>query len=196
MTGNNILQRITGKLKTRSSLRTPGFSLIEVMVSVTIFIVIMISTAQIFKLVTDGQRSALATQNVQESLKYFLEVISKEIRTARVSTANECEVPVGTIFLVDSGALVFRNYNQECVRYALNTDGSLQRFEIIRGAVKGFISPRKIYLDSLEFTVAQGEYVQPTVTIRIDAWALSQGQSDSEINIQTSIASRHYIDWD
>jgi len=59
-----------------------GFTLIEVIVSVALFSVIILGATQIFSLVIDSQRSAIATQNVKESLKYFLEVTAKEMRMA------------------------------------------------------------------------------------------------------------------
>lgn len=55
-----------------------GFTLIEVMVSVTLFVVIMMAVTNIFKMVIDAQRNAIAAQNVQESLKYFLKSLAKK----------------------------------------------------------------------------------------------------------------------
>jgi len=185
MIGDKIFQFL------RKQKGAAGFSLIEVLVSVTIFIIIMISTAQIFKLVTDGQRSALATQNVQESLKYFLEVVAKEIRTAKISDGT-CHVTEGKIFEISDGQLLFKNYYGQCAVYSLDIEGDIQRFKIARGTDFGFISPSRIRIESLEFVVDQDVDIQPTVTIKIDAWALNQGQSDSEIDIQTTVTSRQY----
>jgi len=175
--------------------RTAGFSLMEVLVSVSVFIVLLISATQIFKLVIDGQRSAIATQNVQESLKYFLEVISKEIRTAQINKSGGeiCGgVPNGAIFLTTGPDLYFRNYYGQCVVYGTPSYGDTQQFQVFRDGLVGFISPRSVKIDSLRFVVDQSPDTQPTVTIKIDAWALKQGKFDSEIKIQTSVTSRQY----
>ena len=68
------------RLKTRKF--AAGMSLLEILVAVSFFVVIILAATSIFSLVIKQQRSAISSQNVQESLKYFLEIMSKEIRTA------------------------------------------------------------------------------------------------------------------
>jgi len=47
-----------------------GVSLLELLVAVTLFSVVIISSTQIFKMVVDGQRNAIGAQNVQENIRY------------------------------------------------------------------------------------------------------------------------------
>ncbi|MFA5024005.1 MAG: prepilin-type N-terminal cleavage/methylation domain-containing protein [Patescibacteria group bacterium] len=173
-----------------------GISLIEVIVSVLLFTVIIMSATQIFKLVIDAQRSSIATQNVQESLKYFLEVMSKEVRTAKKNQDVCPGIATNRIFATSSNALgdilTFRNYDGECVTYSLDTDGDNQRFQITRDSQSGFISPAKIRIDSLHFVIADSSTVQPSIVVNLKAWALSEGQFNSEMTIQTTITSRYY----
>ncbi len=173
-----------------------GFSLMEVMVSVLLFVVIIMSATEIFRLVIEGQRNAIASQNVQESLKYFFEVIGKEIRMAKRDNGKCVDVPDDKIFMLNAGAnvLKFRNFYDECVAYYLETDGDNQRFKIERTKdgvlASGFISPDKIRIESLDF--ALDETGQPLVTINIKAYALGENRFKSEMEIQTSISSRYY----
>lgn len=181
-----------------------GFTLIEVLVSVTIFAVIILSVTSIFKLVIDGQRSAIATQNVQESLKYFLEVTAKEIRMAQKNYGVCSGIPDEQIFTVYpqangdlSDSIVFRNYYGECVRYSLGADGSNQRFLITRKSSSteqsDFISPAKIRINNLHFIVSgTGSSTQPMVTINLNANAIGGNQFKSDMTLQTSITSRYY----
>jgi prepilin-type N-terminal cleavage/methylation domain-containing protein len=180
--------------------RAPGFSLIEIMVSVTLFSVIILSVTGIFKLVIDSQRSAMASQNVQENIKYFLEVIAKEIRMAQKSKGfcAYLGIPDNSIFTVSSAGgndiLSFRNYYGDCVTYSLATDSGTKRFLISRASNSGFISPAKISIDALHFSVASGTSTQPTVTINLQAHSLTTAQSKSAMIMQTSITSRYYKD--
>ena len=172
-----------------------GFSLIEVIISVALFSIIMLSATSIFKMVIDSQRTAIATQNVQESLKYFLEVIGKEIRMAQDSK-GACSIPSGTIYKVTTistttDQLSFRNYYGDCVIYTLGVDGTNQRFLISRQGVADFISPAKIMIDDLHFVLANAPNTQPMVTINLQAHALDQ-KFTSSMTIQTSITSRYY----
>ncbi len=171
-----------------------GFSLIEVLVSVSLFVVITMSATEIFKMVIEGQRDAIASQNVQESLKYFFEVIGKEMRMARRNDGSCSNVPAGEIFQVGSNSLgdvlYFKNYYGQCIAYQLVLDGEIQRFQISRDANQGFISPQKINIEALRFSLdATG---QPVVTVSIKAWAVGEDRSKSEMEIQTSVTSRYY----
>jgi len=190
---------MTGNKKTAKNKR--GFTLIEVLVSVTIFAVIILAVTNIFKLSIDGQRSAMATQNVQESLKYFLEVTGKEMRMAQRNNGVCSGMPDNVIFQRTSGSpgdtLYFKNYYGECVTYSLAADGTNLRFKITRqtgaGTLSDFISPAKIKINNLHFIVnSVASTTQPMVTINLNAIALGESQFKSAMTIQTSIASRYY----
>jgi len=175
-----------------------GFTFVEVLVSVALFSVIILSSAQIFKLVVDGQRSALATQNVQESLKYFLEVTGKEIRMAEKDNGVCGNVPDDKIFALSSNTLGdvlnFKNYYGQCVTYFLAFDAANndQRFTVTRDSNAGFISPAKIQIDKLHFVLSDSSSTQPLVTVNLRAHALNDAQFKSDMTIQTSLASRYY----
>lgn len=186
----------------KNSFSLDGFSLIEVIISVALFSVIILSATGIFKMVIDSQRSALATQNVQESLKYFLEVIGKEIRMAQKNKdfCSGPSFPSGEeIFVVSASStgdvLSFRNYYDQCVSYYLAPDPAtttIQRFQISRNTLADFISPGKINISRLDFVLAASTSTQPIITINLKANAVSEAQFTSEMTIQTSLASRYY----
>src|SRR5665811_1472144 len=113
-----------------------GFSLMEVLVSVALFSIIVLSSTEIFSLVIKGQREAIASQNVQESLKYFFEVTGKEIRMARRDDGSCINVDNGKIFTITGNGAVlnFQNYYGECVSYALVDDGGVNRWQITRNS--------------------------------------------------------------
>lgn len=195
MIGNNKKNRLVF-LKIN---RAAGYSFVEVMVSVVIFSVIMLSVTQIFKMVIDGQRGAIAAQNVEESLKYFSEVTGKEVRMAQRNSNNYCSgIPATDIFTItsistSSDSLSFQNHYGECVTYQLGFDANgQQRFKITRGTNYDWITPAKIKIDSLHFIVDGTALTQPTVTFNLKAHATDQGQFQSSMTIQTSLTSRYY----
>jgi prepilin-type N-terminal cleavage/methylation domain-containing protein len=183
-----------------------GFTLIEVLVSVTLFVVIMMAVTNIFKMVIDAQRNAIAAQNVQESLKYFFEITGKEMRMA-VKNNGDCDpskVPVGSVFGLAENSygdtLYFKNYLGECVQYFLEKDyHDVLRFAVSReqeGVRQvDFISPEKISIDSLHFVVRAGgsSYIyQPQVTMNMSASALSSSKFQADMTLQTTVSSRYY----
>lgn len=178
-----------------------GFTLMEVLVSVSLFVVIILSVTGIFKLSIDGQRSAIATQNVQESLKYFLEVTAKEMRMAQKNGGICTGIPDNEIFTIISASpsdvLYFKNYYGECVRYFLEDDGDNRRFKISRQTgtetQSDFISPSKIRINDLNFVLNEiASTTQPMVTINLNAFAIGSGQFKSNMTLQTSVTSRYY----
>ena len=171
-----------------------GFSLMEVIVSVALFSIIVLSSTEIFSLVIKGQREAIANQNVQESLKYFFEVTGKEIRMARRDNGKCVNVEDGEIFTtnIQGDVLNFQNYYEECVSYELVNTGDVNRWQITRGANSGYISPAKINIENLQFTL--NTTGQPIVTISLFAYAIGDQKEASEMEIQTSITSRYYRD--
>jgi len=177
-----------------------GFSLIEVLVATALFAIIMTAALNIFKLVIDSQRGAIATQNVEESLKYFLEVTAKEIRMAKRNMLV-CQPPImsGKIYstgLVNGNdGLFFLNYRGECVKYFLETSNGVQRFKITRGNNSSYISPAKINIDELHFIVRPeggADNTQPTVTMELVAHAIGKDSAKSQMRIQTTLTSRYY----
>ncbi len=176
---------------------TPAFSLVEIIVSVSIFSVIILSMTGIFKMVVDGQRGAIATQNVQESLKYFLEVVNKEIRMA-VRSNGTCGVTSGSIYNLVQGStgdvLYFKNFYGECVVYSteIDTQTGSKRFKISRGGNTGYISPKQINIDELNFVLSSSLNNQDLITINIKARALNAPNTEAAMILQTSLSSRYY----
>lgn len=203
-----IKAKISHKIFSRRSGVRPalaaGFTLIELIVSVAIFSVIMLTATQIFQMVINSQRSSLATQNVQESLRYFLEVIGKEIRMAQKNDGTCPGIPTTEIFVVGTdgqgnSTLNFLNYYGQCVTYYLAPDpttSTTERFEISRvtnGITQAdFISPAQITIDHLKFILNESSSTQPIITANLQAHALNEGKYQSTMTIQTSWVSRYY----
>jgi prepilin-type N-terminal cleavage/methylation domain-containing protein len=174
-----------------------GFSLIEVLVSTALFAIIITAAMSIFQLVVRSQRIAVATQNVEESLKYFLEVTGKEIRMAKRNNSL-CALPPTSIYATNvvsstSDNLVFRNYHDNCVTYGLAYDSAsgVTRFAITRDSATNFITPAKINVDELHFVINSAA-TQPTVTMELVAHAIGQDIDKSTMRIQTTLSSRYY----
>lgn len=190
-----------------------GLSLIEVIVSTTLFVIILLSMTDIFQMVLKSQRESIATQNVQESLKYFLEVISKEMRMAQKAEDNECfSLQAGDMFQLppwsmgdtarNTNTLLFKNYHGECVYYRVKTDSyGDRRFYVWRwysedvNLIKaGFLSPTNISIDDLHFIIHTDAGQQPYVSINLGARSVGQEASVSKMRLQTTITSRSYRD--
>jgi len=179
-----------------------GVTLLELTVSVTIFSIIMLAVTQIFRMVVEGQRNAIAAQNVQESVRYAMEVMSKEIRTAKkdeVTALGQCaNVQNGRVYDVNGQGdeLYIRNYKDECVTYRLNGDRlEIERYPVGNptSAIADFITPEKIKVSNLKFSAVDNVGAdQSMVTIRMDIEAIGKTAHKQGVTLQTTISSRYY----
>jgi prepilin-type N-terminal cleavage/methylation domain-containing protein len=91
-----------------------GFTLIEVIVSLGIFSLVLLITSGIFTAFVTSQRRNIGEQEVQENLRFSLELISREIRTGYASSF--ALLPANPS--ADQGpTLVFRDQNGACVAH-------------------------------------------------------------------------------
>lgn len=187
MIGNNIKKNLKNQA---------GVTLMELVVAMGIFTVIMLTATAIFAMVIDGQQNSLASQNIQESMRYALEVMSKEIRTAQKNNGsckgnnNYTPDPAKKVFNSSgTNILYFVNKDNICVTYEL-VGGQIQ---VTRGAVSGFLTPAKITISNLVFSIVDTAVAQPKVTILIDArMALGKSKNLQNIKLQTTVSSRYY----
>jgi len=171
----NPLGFIRGKRK--------GFSLLEVIIAVGIFAIVIISATGIFQKVIESQRSAIAAQNTQESIRYAMEVVSKEMRLAFSSGSGidnkYCAEFFGPVFAgsnlspvetspdrwnkvfntFDWGgddALYFYNKDENCVAYYLSDDSLMTVRQIGPNPNDYYIAsstPDELKISNLRFIV-------------------------------------------
>lgn len=169
-----------------------GISLMEIQVAVAIFIVIMLSAMSIFKSVMDSQQNAIVAKNIQENLRYILESISKEIRSARRSS-GACGVPDGSVYYSNGSELKFINKKGNCVKYYLD-DSTLMIDRTSNGVVyNGTTTPSNIRVKEFKVVIPDfGNSGQPRVTLELVVDSLERSINKSDIRVQTTISSRFY----
>lgn len=180
-----------------------GVTLLEMVVAVSLFSIVILSATDIFRLVIEGQRNAIASQNMQESMRYAFETMAKEIRTA-VASNHDCEFlfgsPVDAVNRVynttsngDGDILYFKNQNNICTAYYLE-NGAIM---VMRGGDIAATTPAKIKISNLNFDVVDNligdpASVQPLTTMRMDIEAVGKEMHKEAMKMQTTLSSRHY----
>jgi len=64
-----------------------GFTLIELLVAIATFVIVVVTIMDIFLMGLGGSKKIFGRQNVQESGRFILESMSKEIRMSKINTA-------------------------------------------------------------------------------------------------------------
>ena len=183
-----------------------GVTLLELMVAVSLFTITILIASSIFKMVLDGQRQAIASQSMQENIRYFYEKIDKEIRMAQKNV--DCAgAEVGKVYTVGNqnvfgigDSLIFKNYHGDCIKYFLE-DGRLKISDQAPGAIfakEDFMTPATLIISDLKFSAINNDKTDPTkeiqarVTLKMHAEINVRNGSTQKMDIQTTIASRFY----
>lgn len=101
-----------------------GMSLIELMVSMTIGLILMLAVLQLFASSTAADRSNKAMAQVQESGRLSLEVIGKDARRSGFTgcSAPSMEIAIGNIKFPNDAIAVDQDGKGMTIRYATTVD--------------------------------------------------------------------------
>ncbi len=191
---------MTGDKNKKIFFNNKGTSLLEIIVCIGIFALIIVLTTGIFQSVVEGQRQAISAQHTQESVRYVMEVISKDIRQAIRDNDDSCGAYYTNVNRVfnqsDSNTLFFENKHGDCIQYYLDGTSLMQR----KNGTAVSTTPDEIEISDLEFIVksnavgvSPANRIQQIVTIKMKVEARSVKVSGKNpFYIQTCVSSRFY----
>jgi len=151
-----------------------GFTLFELLVAVSIFVIIMTAAAGIFANILKTQEQVLIKQLAMSNTSYALEYMSRAMRMAVKDENGTCLTNSGCNYS-NSGSndsVKFINHKGECVRFFLEEDSEgIGRIKYSNPSdftgSKPF-TPDELDVQSLKFNLngeCQADNLQPTVTI-------------------------------
>ncbi|PLX27383.1 hypothetical protein C0583_03655 [Candidatus Parcubacteria bacterium] len=175
-----------------------AYTLVELMVSIAVFIMLMLTATSIFQSVNKNQVNAIAAQSVQESMRFALEMMSKELRSAQKSNDDCVGGVTNKVYNFENigapynDSLIFKNRFGECVYYCI--DGG--RLMVVRNGTSLAITPDEVIISNLEVDIVDdviGAFhsIQPKVTIKFDS-VMNHPTDKYNMSMQTSISSRYY----
>lgn len=183
--------------------RSAAFTLIEVLVSVSIFATVMlIATGAVFSIV-DANKKTHALKSVMTNLNFALESMTRDIRVgSRYSCNNVGDCPAGgTVFLfkanrdVDGdGSYIAADSNDE-IEYSLVTVSGVKRIQKrVLGTIPStlYITAKEINITGMQFYVVgtgTTDNKQPKIVLTIQGTAGS-GRTLSSFNIETTVSQR------
>lgn len=189
--------------RTSAPRRRDGFTLIELVVAATIFLVLLGVIGGMFATFVRGQRIRLGQTTLLGDVQTFLELLEREVRTGYGNTFRcAASDPTSAVLECAGPSLVFTNQERKEVSYALNVT-AIERGE--EGVSAPYaITGRGLEVRDLRFSVAQSGSDRGTppqfpiltkqqgrVTIRLRV--CPRGVDDGRcIVMQTSLTSRQY----
>ncbi|MFT5849696.1 MAG: prepilin-type N-terminal cleavage/methylation domain-containing protein [Patiriisocius sp.] len=194
--------------------KSSGFTLIEVLVSMSIFTIVVSMAVGSLVVLIDANAKAQNVQAIVSNVSFALDSMTREIRTGFF---YECESSSGSLTQTDSGAegnvrscssggsafafteggnsltdgmgslrIAFRyNSSDDSIERRLGTSGVWQR-----------ITAPDVVITNMEFvvtgtaTLSSGNTRTPTVSIFISGEAGSLAETDSTFNLQATVAQQ------
>lgn len=168
-----------------------GFTLLEMVVALGVFSLMIVAATGIFQFVIAGQRSALATQEVQESLRYALEYMSKEIRNAVKNPPSGCSGFPDQVYRTSNpfDYLKLRNKYDECITYTISGNRITRQ---VGSNAAVFLTPENVKVNNFLVNVVENSTNQPRVTLVIDADMIVSGKSAALMRVETTVSARSY----
>lgn len=156
-----------------------GLTLIELMVSLAIFLVVLIVVTSIFLTAIKNQRKAFVTQNLQDNARYIIEVISKEVRMSEIQSVAG---PDKNLFIKNQEGIDIQYQFHPATKTIRRNDGGPSGPQEINSS--------RVRVDG-EFYVIKGPTQKPRVTIVMRVYPADA--DEPEIRIQNTITSRTYV---
>jgi type II secretory pathway pseudopilin PulG len=178
-------------------IKKEGFTLIEMMVAMVIFITLIGVITGLFITGIRQQKNIMAFQNVLDQTSYVVEYMSRNLRLAKKEiSAGSCLSQTGLNFEVTRGgsALKFINHLQgdDCQEFFLENNQIQYWRQSTNNSLP--LTSNKLEVVSLKFNLtgeSQADDLQPLVTVFLEIKSESSPGQSQKIKIQASVSQRN-----
>ena len=166
-------------IKKTQKFRQSGFSLIELLVALAVFVVVVVTAGNIFSLVIVSHRKISSQQETLETGRFLLESISKEIRFSRIYNADGASLQLN-----------IRNQDNVDVTYTFNNgDGQISR--TASGNTSFLNNPNMTITGQFVVSRSGTAIAHPLVTIILRvADNRAKIEFNTSVSLQTSVSPR------
>lgn len=161
-----------------------GFTMIELLVVVTIFVVVVGISADIFTSSFAAQRQARKLQDILDNARYGLERIAKTARVACVLNSDS---------VTSTSSLKLYHFRRDRRLTYEEKNGDLIEREEGGGVEASLIGSENVDIENLNFElqgVGSGDGQQPRITVLLGLKPKLPEYKDQVINIQTTVSTR------
>jgi len=173
-----------------------SYTLIEILVAVTIFSLAISSLTGFFLTATKSQQKSLASQELINNVSYNLEYISRAIRMAKKDDKNGVDCLSGSLVNYEinpsTQGIKFRNYQDECQEFFLEGN----KLKESKNGVINNLTPDNLEVISFQVGPSdswdQNDDEQAKVTFFLEVKGVAErSELEPSIKIQTTISQRN-----
>jgi len=167
-----------------------GFTLIESLVAITVFTTVGCTVVGIFISGVQGQKRALASQELSSQTSYVIEYMGRAIRMAQKVDDSFC-IANGLNYEWTPTSVKFKNHEGVCQKFYSDGNGNLKEDKGTGASIVTLFLTSGITVNTFNVSVAgdgieSGNQKQPKVTI-----SLSVSKSGATAKVQTTISQRN-----
>ncbi|MEX0877638.1 MAG: hypothetical protein WDZ40_02100 [Candidatus Spechtbacterales bacterium] len=191
---------IGNKLKNKTKTSSAGYSIVEMLVAMSIFITVSTLSIGAFLNATEAQRIIIFEETIAENVNFAVEFMSRQMRTAVRSDNSAC-IPVGDTFgTPDSSTIKFVNTDGDCVEFRIQ--GTVLQYTSDATPLPGLrnyidlIISDLVQIDRFDIVIdgeSSGDGAHPRATISIEAIGVPQTSADPQnmvLIMQTTVSTR------
>lgn len=163
-------------------LNEKGFTLIEIIVAISVFVFVITSVSGIFVTALKLQRRSIAYQQVLDQTSYLMEYMSRSVRMAKKDISGAC-ITAKLNYEFSASCLEFLNYKNQCQQFCLDS-GRIQNEN------GDYLTSANLNISSFNVSLlghTQNDDIQPKAAISLEV----NGKENAEIRIQTTISQRN-----
>jgi prepilin-type N-terminal cleavage/methylation domain-containing protein len=175
---------------------TKGYTLIEILVAVSIFFVVIAAPSGFFVTALKGQQKALASQELLDNASYALEYMSRSLRMAKKDDVDgvNCLLAYKLNYATTTQGIKFRNYEDKCQEFYLE-DGRIKENKT-GYAQPLFLTSNDLEVSKFEISITgetQKDIIQPRITLLLEAKGNRPAIASLQpvLRIQTTISQRN-----
>ncbi len=169
-----------------------GFTLIEMMVSVSIFAIVLVVSMGAILTIIDSNRKARTLTEVMNNLNFSLESMTRTIKTGVEPVVSGAGNTVITIQAINPDALPNDPFNRIPIQYRLN-ETTMAIEKNVNNTGWTSVTSDNVEISDLDF-VATGDHtdddIQPKVRVLIEGEARINQKISSAFTIQTTVSQR------
>ncbi|PIR89875.1 hypothetical protein COS93_01445 [bacterium (Candidatus Gribaldobacteria) CG07_land_8_20_14_0_80_33_18] len=178
--------------------KTKGFTLIEILIAMSLLAVIITGAVNLFTSVIKEQRKVLALQTISSNASYTLEYISRVLRMAKKDMNGDCISKYNNFENPDAeeSKIIFLDYHEKCHEFIWDNNQIKERksFDKTAGNLGEAVplTPDNLEISNLKFEIEganQNDEIQPRVTMAFTI-TTKQPLEKQEMKLQATISQR------
>ncbi len=164
-----------------------GFTIIEVLTSITVFLIVIVAFLQLFNSGFSSQRKSLNSAYLLDNVSFLTEYVARSLRMAQKDVAGSCITAKHNYQSLDGSSIKFLNYNGECQEFFLE-EGKLM---LEKSGTSQALTPADLEIENVKFEISgesQEDLLQPKITLSFEI--KTRKEPVSSLNIQTTVSQR------